>query len=113
MILKIHKANGSGWILRDSLSKIRYNTSDFKIRLKNKPLEPQDYDVYDTVDGSIFGILDLDALELDFKGYDKPQEDIPCVLITASIEGADKDVMILANTAIYILNDNGKTIESL
>ncbi len=115
MIVKFQKADQSGWVMLDSVVKINTNTQTIRVRLNSKALEPQDYDIYHTITEDEIDLNTVDFIELDFKDVPKPTDDLYCALITATIDKGtqEKDIFIIANTNIYILNDNGKTIEHI
>jgi len=106
MIIKVKKADNSGWVLRDGITKIRYNTTEYKVKTVSHVLNQ--YEVLDQYNQ----VTCIDGVDICEINTFEDNELFPCVMVFASVEH-DRDIIILTNTSTYVLNDNGKTIESL
>lgn len=111
MILKVKKAQGDGWILRDNLGKVIFNQLDWYIKLKGE----NDFDVFHKDHTEPMNFNSVDVCEFD-KAVPQVDGKYSCcfVCITAGyLSSNEREILVIANTPVYLLNDNGKTIESL
>lgn len=115
MILKVRKKNsvGWGWIIKDNLDKVRYNPCVIHFSKSN----PETV----VIDTQQFKISDLEIFEVErtlingisaeeILGMLNDDEETATFIVGTF---GDRESFIVANTPMYLLNDNGKTIETL
>jgi hypothetical protein len=118
MIIKMLKADGSGWVFRDGLGKVVTNTT-WRIYVKEVDKNGiVDYDI--KVDDVVLSMEYVNALEIDTTKLTEKNKfsdgSFRCIVITASVNYPgieEREILLVANTTVYLLNDQGKTIEAL
>ena len=111
MILKVRRAKGNGWVLRDNLGKVDVNQTDWYIQLKGE----DDFEIFHRDAVEPMNYSSLNVIEFD-KSVPQIDGKYPCCCVCATLGymgNNEREILIIANTPMYLLNDNGKTIESL
>lgn len=107
MILKVKKADGSGWVARDNIKKVVYNLYDWHFKLKG-----DDFEVYHQDSEQPMNFTDINMVEFD-KGRPSQDGRYPCCFVCMETGHSDYEMLAVFNTQAFLLNDEGKTIERL
>jgi hypothetical protein len=117
MIIKLMRTDGHGWVLRDNIGKVNYNTNDYEVRLFRKSPdseeEPQLFVKSEKVASDISSSIDI--WEIDLETIRQGNNNCKMILGTMNYRkgGDEHELFIVTNMPCYILNDSGKTIETI